>query len=177
MSTANVTQSPNSPSGFGFAWRFAGIFLLLQLVIVFQFGDVTQPFMIERATVQPSVVLLDTLFPAEKPFADGDTVRSKAVSLKVLRGCEGTEFYLLLAAAILAFAASWRQKLLALAAGIAIVFALNQLRLLGLYIIVRDFREYFQLVHVYFAPLLLVAALVIVFSLWATRVLSPPRAA
>jgi len=170
-------SAPAQLQGFGFGIRFLAIFVLLQLVLVFQFGDVMQPFMIERATVQPGAHLLSWLFPAENPTAAGDVVRSKAVSLHVLRGCEGTEFYLLMAAAILAFSASWRQKLIALAGGIAVVFALNQIRLVGLYVVVRDFREHFQLVHVYFAPLLLVVALVILFSLWASRVLPAPKPA
>ena len=172
---ARKTAPPSQ--GFGFCLRFLGIFLALQIVLVFQFGDVTQPFMIEQATVQPGALVLKTLFPAENPTAVGDVVRSSAVSLHVLRGCEGTEFYLLLCAAILAFAAPWRHKLLALVAGIGIVFALNQARLVGLYVIVRDFREYFQLVHVYFAPLLLVVILVVLFALWASRVLPSPRTA
>ena len=164
-------------NGFGFAVRFLAIFVVLQAVFVFQLGDVTQPFMIERATVQPGATVLGWLFPSENPTAAGDVLRSSAVSLHVLRGCEGTEFYLLLCAAVLAFAAPWRQTLLALVVGCGTVFALNQLRLVGLYVVVRDFREYFQLVHVYFAPLVLVIALVVLFAWWASRVMPTPKAA
>ena len=161
--------------GFGFCLRFVAIFLVLQVALVFALGDITQPFMIETATVKPGVEILGLIFPHEAPAAAGDILRSKSVSLHVLRGCEGTEFYLLLAAAILAFAAPWRTRLIALAAGMALVFALNQARLVGLFVVVRDFREHFQLVHVYIAPLILVVVLVIVFALWASRAMPRPH--
>ena len=157
--------------------RFGIVFVLLQVVLVFLCGDVVQPFMVEHATVNPGVKLLGVLFPNEHPRAVGDTIRSTAISIKVLRGCEGTELYLLLGAAIIAVSTSWRRKLAALFAGAFFVFALNQSRLVLLYIVGRDFREFFQVVHVYVAPLILIAALAVAFSLWVSRALPSPERA
>ncbi|MEO1420294.1 MAG: exosortase/archaeosortase family protein [Pseudomonadota bacterium] len=170
-------RSNNSKGGFRFVARFVAIFVALQIVLVFLLGEIVQPFLIEQATVQPGAPLLAALYPADMPVAASDMIRSSTVSLQVLRGCEGTEFYLLLAAAILAFPASWRQKAAALVVGCSLVFVLNQARLVVLYAIARDHRDVFQLVHVYFAPLVFVAIIGALFSIWSGRVLPSPNRA
>ncbi|MEO1201069.1 MAG: hypothetical protein AAFX10_00080 [Pseudomonadota bacterium] len=173
----NDSSAKTAPyfSAAGFLFRFVAFFVLAQVVFVFLLGDNVQKFMVEQATVVPGTFVIGSLFPDEQPVARGDTIRSESVNMRVLRGCEGTELYLLLGAAILAFGAPWKQRLIALLIGGGIVFALNQARLLCLYVVVRDHFGIFQLVHVYIAPLVLIGVLALCFSLWANRVLSPPR--
>ena len=172
MSASKGKKTRMEP-GTRFMLRFLGAFAVLYFLVVYQFGDQTEAFLVETATVLPGAASIGLFFSGDNPVADGDIIRSSAVSLKVLRGCEGTELYLLLVSAIFAFAASWRQKVPALVAGIALVFVLNQLRLVSLYAAVRDFQDYFQLVHVYIAPLVLIALLALAFLGWSSAVMRP----
>jgi exosortase/archaeosortase family protein len=86
-----------------------------------------------------------------------------------LPGCEGTELFVLLIAGVLAFPASWPAKLRGLALGLTLAFALNQLRVIGLYAVVRDHASAFDLVHGFVAPTALVVALGAYFWSWSGR--------
>jgi exosortase family protein XrtM len=91
------------------------------------------------------------------------------VRLNILPGCEGTELFFLLIAGVIAFPATWRAKLAGLALGLPLVFALNVVRVAGLYVTVRDFPAQFELVHGYVAPTAFVALLGVFFLVWSAH--------
>lgn len=72
-------------------------------------------------------------------------------------GCDGFEMMAILAAAILVAPINWRRGLAALAAGLLLIWGANQLRIVLLYWSFRHQREWFDALHVFWLPLVLVA--------------------
>jgi len=157
-----------SPKDLGM--RFVGLFLALFLAATLAWsgarGTVLERLVVEQATVASSARIISWLNPAEKVRAEGARLISPRVRLSVLNGCEGTESILLLAAAVLAFPAPWRRKPAGLILGAAVVFLLNQTRIVGLYFILRHRPAWFEAMHGYIAPTLIVLAGSLFFILW-----------
>lgn len=140
-------------------------------------GTAFERVLIDQATVGVAAALTGLVFPADTVRADGYTIVSSRVRLSVLRGCEGTEVMFLVAAAALAFPASWRSRAFALICGLTLAYTLNQLRIVMLYYTVRDARRYFELAHGYVAPTVLVAVVALFFWWWATASVTASRSA
>jgi exosortase family protein XrtM len=121
----------------------------------------------------PAGWTLAKILPGDSVTAVANEVRSARVRLSILPGCEGTEVFCLLLAGVLAFPALWAAKAWGLALGLPLAFALNQLRVLALYLTVRDFPAQFELVHGYMAPTALVAGLGAFFWLWTAKARRP----
>ena len=68
-------------------------------------------FLVDTATVIPSVAVINRLTPAEKVHAVKHQLVSPYGKLSVLTGCEGAETMLLLLAAIFAFRAPFEEPL------------------------------------------------------------------
>lgn len=143
---------------------FAALFGAMQLALIVSRAPVTT-----WLAAAPSGWVLARLVPGDQVTVNGSEVRSARVRLNILRGCEGTEAFFLLAAGMLAFPGRWRAKAFGLAVGLPLVFALNQVRIVALYFTVRDFPRQFALMHGYVAPTVLVACVAVVFWLWTSR--------
>jgi exosortase/archaeosortase family protein len=110
-------------------------------------------------------------------FTDGVTVRGTLISgslftVEIARGCDAYRICALLAAAMLAFPASWRDKLVGLLLGLVWLNALNFVRICGLYFIGGLYYSEFQRAHVIYFPIFLIAMTVgawIVWVRWVTR--------
>ncbi len=172
MLTHAVHSPPTEGNRFG-PIRFAILFLALFVVFQFSYsqarGTVVERVAIDHATVTPSAALINLLTPAERVHAEGHRLVSERVRLSVLNGCEGTEALLLLCAAILAFRAPWKQKLTAILLGGALVYAINQARIVGLYFALRYNKELFDAIHGYIGPTLIVILACLFFLWWVRR--------
>ncbi|MGH9382633.1 MAG: methyltransferase domain-containing protein [Thermoanaerobaculia bacterium] len=96
-------------------------------------------------------------------------------SVQVGASCTGADAAALALAAILAFPARWRHRLLGVAAALTVISMLNALRL-GTLAAVVERRELFQLLHVYVWPAILVVAAAGWVAVWmgaVTRKLRP----
>jgi exosortase family protein XrtM len=156
--------------GLGFVVAFALVFGALQLTLVRTRAPVA-----EWLVAAPAGWTLARLVPEDRVTVTGTEVASTRVRLNILAGCEGTEVFFLLIAGVVALPAPWRTKLRGLLLGIPLAFALNQLRVLALYVTVRDFPAQFELIHGFIAPTALVACLAAFFWVWSTR--AGPRVA
>lgn len=87
-------------------------------------------------------------------------------AIKIANGCSGLEAVILLAAGMLAFAASWRQRALGWAAGTAAIMTLNVVRVISLYYIGQYSREWFDWMHLYAWDVLIMIDGLVVFFLW-----------
>ena len=67
-------------------------------------------------------------------------------------------------------------RLAGLAASFAVTFALNQARVVALFYAYRHDRAWFDALHGYVGPLLLIAAAGVFFSWWVRRHVPLPRA-
>lgn len=153
-------------TGLRFVLTFLFVFSILQGIMLKSEGTLIERIVIDRATVGVAALLIERLFPRDQVRASGPAIQSERVRLNVLRGCEGTEAMFLLIAAVVAYPAPWRTRLYAIAIGCAAAYGLNQLRILLLYMTVRDLRQYFELMHGYIAPTFTIVAIVVYFMLW-----------
>ena len=148
---------------------FAAVFTTLQYGMLKSEGTAVERLLIDRATVSVAAAFADRVFPDDQVRANGHVLVSSRVRLNVLRGCEGTDLLFLVIAGVVAFPASWRSRLLALAGGIALAYGVNQLRILALYYTIRDARQHFELMHAYLAPTAAIVVIALFFWSWTAR--------
>jgi len=118
--------------------------------------------------VRPGAQVIQLLAPADGVTAVAGALQSTRASLSVVRGCDGSGVVFLLAAAIVAFPASAKRKLLGLAGALALTYVLNQARLVVLYFVAAYRYDWFHLLHAYFIPMLIIILSCIFFMWWAS---------
>ena len=150
--------------------RFFVLFVVLQAVL---FGLELTPW-VQTWLVVPWTGLLAsistwlvTVFDPNV-MAIGKIMRSTrtefAVSIEA--GCNGVEATIVLVAAILAFPAPWRNKLIGLAAGIVAVQGLNVVRVISLFYLGQWDRQWFEWAHLYIWQALIMLDVLIVWLIW-----------
>jgi len=117
-------------------------------------------------TVIPSGFLLDWLTPDYRVTTAGTRILSPVASLNVLKGCEGTEALLLLYASMIAMWRPLKATCVGILVGTALIFVLNQIRIVSLYFVAAYHPSYFELIHGFLAPLLIIAFVALFFLYW-----------
>jgi exosortase family protein XrtM len=145
---------------------FVLLFTAMYVALSQTWDDGLSRWIIDLATVRPAAWIARHVTGEADILAAGSHLTSPSASINVLNGCEGSDVLMLLASALLAAPAPWRDKLLGLAAGTAFVFALNQVRVLALYFALRDHRAWFGLLHGLIAPLAVVVLVATFFLAW-----------
>jgi exosortase H (IPTLxxWG-CTERM-specific) len=150
--------------------RFVIIFLLV-LVSLF---TIEMQIPVQQKLIEPFTGLLAALSAGLiLPFDDsvrafgkilqfGDT--GFAVSIEA--GCNGVEATIVLIAAVLAFPASWRDRLIAIVLGFLAVQVMNILRIVSLFYLGDWNLEVFSWVHLYLWPALIMLDVLIVFIVY-----------
>lgn len=87
-------------------------------------------------------------------------------AVSVEAGCNGIEAGIILIAAVLAFPASWSQRALGIAVGLATMQALNLIRIVSLFYIGQWNRTVFEWAHLYIWQALIMLDVLLVFLLW-----------
>ena len=100
----------------------------------------------------------------------GTSISSRAFSVNVENGCNGLETALLLAAAVLAFPASWRQKLAGFALGFLSIELVNLVRVASLFWVGAHRPGWFGPAHTVVWQSLVVLTGLGLFVGWATLV-------
>jgi exosortase H (IPTLxxWG-CTERM-specific) len=122
-----------------------------------------QPF--KQATAALAAALFG-LF-SDSVSAHGDIVAvSGGFSVQIVAECFGLLEMAIFAAAVLAFATSWRKRLLGLALGLPVIFAFNLLRIGMLLWVGRHSRAFFEFAHLYFWQATLVLGITGLWLLW-----------
>jgi exosortase family protein XrtM len=117
--------------------------------------------------VQVSEGVIDLAAPDERVSAVQNKLMSSKAALEVVRGCDGSGALFLIMAAIIAFSATVKRKLLGVFLGLVLIYLLNLTRIVGLYFVVAYQRDWFLPIHTYFAPTLIVIVSCIFFAWWA----------
>lgn len=117
--------------------------------------------------VSPCVSIINFLGAGEDAVANRNMLSSYGISLEVVRGCDGAGTMFLLAAAVITFSASFKDKILGLSIGITLLFVINLLRIVGLYFVMRYQSAWFTPIHTYFAPTLIIIISCLFFAIWA----------
>lgn len=167
----------NSVLGSGFPL----LFMVAALVLIGGYHMLPAHW-VERGIVRyfavvPGATILHWLAPESHVISQGSRILSSVAQLNVLRGCEGTEALLILYAALLAARQSWRATLVSILLGTLVVFLMNQARIVVLFFVVAHEREYFELMHGFVAPVVVLLGISLFFLLWLNWIGTRARAA
>ncbi len=152
-------------------------FVLFVALLVVLFGIELTPWA-QHWLVVPWTGALATISTALVTFFDanvvavGKVIRSttNGFAVSIEAGCNGVEATLVLAAAMLAFPAPWRYKLLGLAVGAVAVQLLNIVRVVSLFYIGQWNLAVFEWAHQYAWQALIMLDVLVVWLIWVRRV-------
>ncbi len=101
-------------------------------------------------------------------IAQGKVLQSahNGFAVSIEAGCNGVEATIVLLAAILAFPAPWKRKLLGLAIGIVAVQGLNIVRVISLFYLGQWNFSMFEWAHLYVWQALIMLDVMVVWLLW-----------
>ena len=152
-------------------------FILFVLLLAVLFGLELTPWVQDWFVVPWTSALakistsLVTLFDGNVE-ATGKIIRSNtngfAVSIEA--GCNGVEATLVLLAAMLAFPAPWKHKVVGLVIGILAVQLLNILRVVSLFYLGQWNYDVFEWAHLYVWQALIMLDVLVVWLIWVRRV-------
>lgn len=150
--------------------RFFVLFLVLQAAL---FGAELTPwaqayFVVPWTNAIAAVsAWLVTVFDPNV-VAMGKVLRSTAngFAVSIESGCNGVEACIVLVAAVLAFPAPWRNKLIGLFAGILAVQGLNIVRVISLFYIGQWNLKAFEWAHLYVWQALIMLDVLVVWLVW-----------
>ncbi|HEX9149009.1 MAG TPA: exosortase H [Thermoanaerobaculia bacterium] len=151
----------------GFLVRFVVLLVVFYLIVASRpVNDaVIVPFTAGIASV--SGKLLNVL--GERAEVVGTEIRSSSFGVNIENGCNGVETALLFGAAVLAFPASWKRRLLGLIAGFVAIQVLNLFRVISLFWIGLHRPALFSSSHTVIWQSVVVLFGVLLFLVWASR--------
>jgi exosortase H (IPTLxxWG-CTERM-specific) len=158
--------------------RFISIFLLI-LVTLFTL-EMLEP--VQEHVIVPFTTMLAHLSAALiLPFDSSVVAYGKVLQFKDTRfaisieaGCNGVEAAIVLIAAIIAFPAGWRERLLAISLGFLAIQVMNIARIISLFYLGNWNMDAFSWIHLYLWPALIMLDVLIVFVVYL-RYLSSQR--
>ncbi len=150
--------------------RFFLLFLIVQAAL---FGAELTPWA-QQYFVVPWTNELASISAALVTLADpnvaaaGKVLRSthNGFAVSIEAGCNGVEATIVLLAAMLAFPAPWKRKLVGLAAGITAVQGLNIIRVISLFYLGQWDFAVFEWAHLYVWQALIMLDVLIVWLIW-----------
>jgi exosortase H (IPTLxxWG-CTERM-specific) len=157
--------------------RFFVLFLgLLALLFALELTPWAQRFIVEPWTAALAHVSawLVTLFDSGV-IASGKVLRSTSngFAVSIEAGCNGVEATIVLIAAMLAFPAPWKHRLIGIAIGMVAVQGLNIVRVISLFYLGQWDRDVFEWAHLYVWQALIMLDVLIVWLVWVRTL---PRA-
>src|SRR5215210_1930463 len=154
---------------------FLAVFLVLlggsfTLISVQWVNDhAVEPFTAGIARVSGAV--LDLL--GQNVTMQGTIIRGSRFAVNIRNGCNGVEAMLIFLAAVLAFPAPWRARLLGLALGVVAIQAVNLVRVVALYLTGAYFPAMFDASHTVVWQTIVILFSVLLWILWAHRLGAP----
>jgi exosortase H (IPTLxxWG-CTERM-specific) len=153
-----------------FAAVLVGLFTLEMLEPVQ--AAVIQPFTGWLATVSAAIIM---------PFDDAVVASGRIIehttaqfAVPIESGCNGVEATIVLIAGVVAFPASWKQKLVAILLGFLAIQVLNLARIISLFYLGQWNLDIFTWTHLYLWPVLIMLDVLVVFALYL-RYLTPAQ--
>jgi exosortase H (IPTLxxWG-CTERM-specific) len=178
---APAAPPPTEPS----TWRkyrreivFLTLFLVLlggsfTLISVNWVNDhVIEPF--TAGIAQVSGAVLDLI--GQDVTMQGTVIRNSRFAVNIRNGCNGVEAMLIFLAAVLAFPASWRSRLLGLGLGILVIQVVNLIRVVALFLTGIYFPKLFDASHTVVWQTLVILSGVLLWIFWANRFATPASA-
>jgi exosortase family protein XrtM len=161
-----------------FALKFIVFFAALFGAFEASRGTAFERFVVEDLILVPTTALINATSPHEHVELAGRTISSPSSKLRVTRGCEGVEMFLLLAAGIMAFPASFKHRALGLLLGSVLAYLLSATRLLALHYTLRYSPAAWEALHGLVLPLAPIILIALYFMRWSAPTMDrAPRAA
>jgi len=104
----------------------------------------------------------------------GTMLRSPRFAVNIRNGCNGVEAMVILLAAIVAFPAPWKARLIGLAAGAVAIQVVNLVRVVALFLTGAYLPRFFDTSHTVVWQSLVILSAVLIWILWARRVAPRP---
>lgn len=135
----------------------------------------------QRYFVEPWTTRLASISAALVTLADPNVVATGKVlrstlngfAVSIEAGCNGVEATIVLLAAVLAFPAPWKNKLVGLLAGVVAVQGLNVVRVISLFYLGQWDFQVFEWAHLYVWQALIMLDVLVVWLVWVRTL---PRA-
>lgn len=156
-----------------YAWRFVVAVVLLHVGFELWFAKTSWFMGYMGLNASISAAMLRLL--GRTVIADGHCIYSAQSALAILKGCDALQPSGLFLSAILATPARLRAKVIGALTGVAVLLALNVVRILTLYFLVELQPAWFEVAHEAVWPTAFVFLALILWLAWSRRVL-PQRA-
>ncbi len=177
MSEPSATDK--TPAGWR-AYRreisFLVIFLLVlgggfTLISVNAVNDhVIEPF--TAAIAKTSGVVLKLI--GQDITMQGTVIRGSRFAVNIMNGCNGIETMIIFLAAVLAFPASWKARLIGLVLGAVAIQLVNLIRVVALYLTGAYFPTFFDSSHTVLWQTVVIVFGVLLWIFWANRFAHEP---
>ena len=105
----------------------------------------------------------------------GTVVATPVFAVAIQNNCNAIYEIALFTSAVLAFPATWRERAWGALLGFASLYVVNLIRVLSLIYVGSHFRQYFQLHHIYLWQSLFIAFALVLWTLWAGRLVKSAR--
>lgn len=141
-------------------------------------GTELERWVVHDLTARPAATLVNWLTPEVKARAIDSSIRAPGGGLNILNGCEGLDALFLLICAFVIAPMGWRIRVGGFLLGVAVVFVINQARILALFYAYRMDRGLFDTLHATALPIVVVLMVGAYFYGWlAASSRSPAQAA
>jgi exosortase H (IPTLxxWG-CTERM-specific) len=166
--------TPSRKPGLVFVARF--FFALIVFYAVAAWGPVNDRVIVPftELVVRGTAFLLRSAH--QSIDVTGTVIRTPHFALDVRNGCNGVEAMMVLAAAVLAFPATFRSRLAGLLAGCVAIQILNLVRVASLVWLGEHHRQFFDFVHVGVWQSIVILAAVSMFIVWSRTFAEKPLA-
>jgi len=166
--TATVHAAGQRPPTFsGFVVRLLVYLFLASLA--FSIGELHLHMRPIQAVMAVVVTWMANLVGAAASVS-GTIISTPHSALEINHECTGVFVLLVYAMFVLAYPASWTQRLRGMAIGFVTLTAINLVRLAALTVIASRFPDWFAYFHEYFFQGLFIALLAVLASLWTEQV-------
>ena len=161
--------------------RFFIIFLVIQGVLFTL--EMLQP--VREVFVIPFTEMIAHISAWIVQLFDSDVIsqgillqdRKTGFAVSIESGCNGIEAALVLIAAVLAYPAPWKHKLIGLIAGLLAIQVLNLVRIISLFYLGQWNQQAFEWAHLYVWQGLIMLDALIVFLIWLKTIPVDPGSA
>jgi exosortase H (IPTLxxWG-CTERM-specific) len=153
-------------------WALVKIYIFFGLSIVLFFILLRNDF-IFRKVIEPFTSFV--AFASSKilnifgswTYVSGTNLTSKDFGINIVYGCNGVFATAILLSGIIAYPSRIKEKLIGILLGIPALFAINQVRVISLFLLGRKYPGVFEEVHVYvWQPIIIIFA-ILVWDFWA----------
>lgn len=166
-----------APPTLVFALRFLTCFAVLMGGFEASRGTAFERFVVVDCILRPTTDLIQAAAPREQVSLVDRTISTPTSRLHVTRGCEGVEIFLLLVAAVLAYAAPWKARLRGLGVGFVLAYLLSVTRLMALHFSLRYAPAAWEAVHGLLLPLVPIIVVMFYFVHWTASIPAPQSVA